>query len=537
MLRRCCVLGVTAALFFGSTVHLRPVSAAEDTTTTTAPAPATKLTQKANRSKAKKTKRIKKARRTTSSSGTLTTSSAYGSAAHPVGPVKPLKPVPLTPVDPVPIEMGDGAPLKTFFQALSDLGTPSADAQQPQVVRILHFGDSHVASDYWAGVMREYLQERFGNAGPGFVLPGRPWPTIRYADAKSLDGTGWRTDDLKYGENDGVLGLGGMSLESYKADSPASALADFNQFQLFAASTPGTDCLSVDADGEGLRDLQTRVDVITPSAVVTSEMLVPEPDPRSLGGGAAAPEPPAPATPAQHRRPRRKATPAIPPFRPWPPDTPLNLLEISNAVPLSSGEHRISIRSGCGGSARLLGLELLNGSKGVVYDTDGVNGARLVDLEKPLPPLRKALLKQAHPTLIIVSYGTNDIGAKGFTPSDYEESAFQILSKLKADAGDASILVTGPTDRGSPKKRMRTFIQAAQSELQPALRKAALRAGCAYWDQQAAMGGAGAMARWVRAGLGNFDNVHLTGVGYKKMADLLFAQLMADPVPRPTGPR
>jgi lysophospholipase L1-like esterase len=176
----------------------------------------------------------------------------------------------------------------------------------------------------------------------------------------------------------------------------------------------------------------------------------------------------------------------------------------------------------------LLGVELYNGSKGVLYDTDGVNGARLEDLEKPLPALRKALLKQSHPTLIIVSYGTNDIGTKGFTPSDYEERAFQILSRLKEDAGDASILVTGPTDRGNSRKSRRAFIQAAQAALQPALRSAALRAGCAYWDQQAAMGGPGAMTRWVRAGLANYDYVHFSGLGYKKLADMLYSQLMAE---------
>ena len=173
-------------------------------------------------------------------------------------------------------------------------------------------------------------------------------------------------------------------------------------------------------------------------------------------------------------------------------------------------------------------MELYNGSKGVVYDTDGVNGARLADLEKPLPALRKALLKQSHPHLIVVSYGTNDIGMKGFTPADYEERAFQILSKLKEDSGDASILVTGPTDRGYPWKSRRSYIQAAQSELQPALRKAALRAGCAYWDQQAAMGGPGSMTHWVRAGLASYDYVHFSGLGYQKLANMLYDQLMAE---------
>jgi lysophospholipase L1-like esterase len=39
------------------------------------------------------------------------------------------------------------------------------------------------------------------------------------------------------------------------------------------------------------------------------------------------------------------------------------------------------------------------------------------------------------------------------------------------------------------------------------------------------MGGSGAMTRWVRAGLGNYDYVHFTGSGYQKLADMLYDQL------------
>lgn len=445
---------------------------------------------------------------------------------------KPRKPVPLGELAPVPIETGEvnPTPLDTFFQGLADLESPPPDAPQPPVVHIIHFGDSHVASDYWAGILREKLQERFGDAGPGFVLPGRPWPSIRYMEAKSLDGQGWRTDGLRSTENDGVVGLGGMSLESDREASPASAFASFTQFQILAATSPGAACFQVQVDDADFQDITSNSEHIVPvTAPPPPTEVVPEPSSKSLGGGAGdPPHPPSPLAPVKRSRKRRKTTPPALPFKPWPPDSPLDLLELSSAAPLAAGLYTISLRSNCGSQARLLGVELENGVKGVLYDTDGVNGARLTDLEKPLSALRKALLAGSHPTLIIVSYGTNDIGTKGFTSSEYEERAFQILSKLKEDAGDASILVTGPTDRGSPRRKMRAFIQTAQAELQPALRKAALRAGCAYWDEQAAMGGRGSMTRWVRAGLANYDYVHFSSAGYKKLADMLYDQIMAE---------
>ena len=513
----------------------KPATTKKPTTTqktTTAPKTASKKSgttkTTAKTGTASKSAKTSTARKTSTAKKATATQTRATSTARYHAPPKPFKPVPLTPLEPVPIEVGDGTPLSSFFQALANLESPPAGTDAPQVVHIIHFGDSHVASDYWSGELRAAFQLRFGDAGPGFVLPGRPWSTIRYVEARSLDGTGWRTDGLRLGETDGVVGLGGMSLESYRAANPASALATFSQFELLAAASPGSDCLQVQVDGDAPGMTSRATAVIAAPAPPAPETRVPEPSPQALGGGAAAPDPAAPLTPVQRRRARRNYPPPVPPYRPWPLDSPLDLLELSNSTPLGAGEHRLSVLSSCGSSARLLGLELYNGAKGVVYDTDGVNGARLVDLEKPLPALRKALLQQAHPALIIVSYGTNDIGTKDFTPSGYEESAYQILTKLKADAPDASILVTGPTDRGSPRRRMRDYIQAAQSELQPALRKAALRAGCAYWDQQAAMGGRGAMARWVRAGLGQYDYVHFTSPGYKKLAELLFAQLMAE---------
>jgi lysophospholipase L1-like esterase len=427
------------------------------------------------------------------------------------------------------------APESHQAQEVSQAPAGAPDSTPPTVVRVIHFGDSHVASDYWAGVLRLKLQARFGDAGPGFVLPGRPWSSIRYAQARSLDGQGWRTDDLRYTERDGVVGLGGMSIESYREASPASAAGIFTHFQVFAAASPGSSCFTLQVDDATVSNPDLVVEHIVPAAAVppaavpTSGNLVPEPSPKSLGGGAGEPAPVPLAAAKRGKKKRRKpAVPQGPPFAPWPAGSPLDLVELSNATPLAIGTHQLSIRSSCGPQGRVLGVELSNNSKGVLYDTDGVNGARLADLEKTLPALRTALLKKAEPDLIIVSYGTNDIGMKGFTAGEYEERVVQILTKLKQDAGDASILVTGPTDRGVPRKRTRALLQASQQVLQPVIRKAALRAGCAYWDQQAAMGGSGIMPRWVRAGLGNRDYVHFTGMGYQKLADMLYDQLMIE---------
>ncbi len=435
------------------------------------------------------------------------------------------KPFSLESIPPVPIETGDGEPLRTFFRALADLEAAPEGTPQATVLRIIHLGDSHVASDYWTGELRRRLQERFGDAGPGFVLPGRPWRSIRYSLAKSLDGKHWRTLGLKFADSDSAYGLSGVSLESLRKDEPASAIASLTGFEILAITVPGSDCLHIRVDDEEFPRIDSHwepVVLANSSPAPGTELIEQE------GGGSA--QHCTQNEPAISRwgRTNHGADGSARCRPPRPEGSVLDLLTMRNTEPLSGGLHKVSVRTGCAGEVRLLGMELRSGSKGILYDAEGVNGARLADLEKPALELRQALLRISSPALIILSYGTNDIGARDFDSEIYEEKAFRILSRLKQDAGEASILVTGPPDRGHRRKKRRAAVMAAQTSLQPALRRAALRAGCAFWDAQAAMGGRGSIVYWVKAGLARKDHVHFSGPGYTKLAELLHQQLIAE---------
>ena len=58
-----------------------------------------------------------------------------------------------------------------FYAALEKVETK----QRGSLVRILHFGDSPVTADQITADVRSLLQERFGDAGHGFVLAAKPW--------------------------------------------------------------------------------------------------------------------------------------------------------------------------------------------------------------------------------------------------------------------------------------------------------------------------------------------------------------------------
>src|SRR5208283_202985 len=69
--------------------------------------------------------------------------------------------------------------LVPFFERLYRLSAGDSPS-----VHILHFGDSHTASDDWTGVLRDLFQNRFGNGGAGFSLAGIPFKGYRRFDVR-----------------------------------------------------------------------------------------------------------------------------------------------------------------------------------------------------------------------------------------------------------------------------------------------------------------------------------------------------------------
>jgi lysophospholipase L1-like esterase len=171
-------------------------------------------------------------------------------------------------------------------------------------------------------------------------------------------------------------------------------------------------------------------------------------------------------------------------------------------------------------------------------DALGINGSEMTDLEAWWPSVRPSLLNHATPALIIVSFGTNDMGAKGFDEAAYRETSMRVLRSLRADAPGAAVLVTAPFDRGGKSRKNRSLMQERSQRATAALRDAARETGCAFWDAREAMGGAGSMPRWASARLAQRDQVHLTEPGYRQMAHYLFDALMKgyDGAPPPPAP-
>jgi hypothetical protein len=102
-------------------------------------------------------------------------------------------------------------PIDSFVLSLHSLET-----QHARKVRVLHFGDSHIASDTETSVVRSYLQNIFGDGGPGLELP---WEGPRLSSSTITYGNtyGWQRIHPTYNSPEEDTGL---SLSYIEAESP-----------------------------------------------------------------------------------------------------------------------------------------------------------------------------------------------------------------------------------------------------------------------------------------------------------------------------
>jgi lysophospholipase L1-like esterase len=121
-------------------------------------------------------------------------------------------------------------------------------------LRILHYGDSHTASDDWAGTLRYLFQTKFGDGGPGFSHAGRPWNSYRRYDVSSWGSRFWHTDGLFSREGDGWYGLSAASITATRAGEWVTLDATCAQAELLYLERPGGGSFQVSVDhGEPLR--------------------------------------------------------------------------------------------------------------------------------------------------------------------------------------------------------------------------------------------------------------------------------------------
>lgn len=273
--------------------------------------------------------------------------------------------------------------LSNFFKALSDV----TSGRRVEPVRIMHFGDSHVAPDVLTAEIRRDLQNEFGDGGAGYLVPRNPMSTRRRG-VKSGATPGWEIEGIGgRAERDRIYGPAGISLAASLPDERVWLETSANHFEVYYVRQPGGGKIDISLDGASVLDEPLSLQ----SRRVTTECLT---------------------------------------F-----DSPADTV------------HRLEIRTLAGGKSRILGIVAERLVPGVSYDVLGINGARASRVLSWNRDALAANLAQRQPDLIILAYGTNEVADMAWTPAIYRRLLRTLIGDLHAAVPEASILLFGPPDR------------------------------------------------------------------------------------------
>lgn len=150
--------------------------------------------------------------------------------------------------------IANAAAMVPFYE---QLWQASQGSGLPGPLRVLHFGDSHIATDDWPAAARSALQQKFGFGGPGFVHAGRPFPGFRRHDARTSNSRGWEPAGLLEREGELANGLSGVSLATDRAGESVTLEGEGESVELFYLRQPGGGGLVIEDNGVELARVET----------------------------------------------------------------------------------------------------------------------------------------------------------------------------------------------------------------------------------------------------------------------------------------
>ena len=308
--------------------------------------------------------------------------------------------------------------------------------------------DSVITSDLVSGTLRRRFQERFGDAGHGFILTANPWEWYHHNDVTHAASDGWSMSRITGPfSGDHIYGLGGVS---FHAKGPASASfgtankGDYgrrvSRFDVYYLEQPGGGDVDVVVSGPGDRSSRTER-LSTRGPKKTSRVF-------------------------------------------------------SRQVP--DGGAELTLRTRGSGDVRVFGVALERDVPGVAYDALGVNGARARLWEQMDGGHWRDQMDLRRPALVILQYGTNESEGGRVHSESYERQLGALIDKIKGATPNASILVAAPMDRAEKEAGGGLRTAKAIVQLVELQRKVAHERQVAFFDTFEAMGGPGTFARWVK---------------------------------------
>lgn len=376
------------------------------------------------------------------------------------------------------IQLRNKNALKNFFDALYEL------RNNPQAIRVLHYGDSQIEGDRITDYLRLKLQGQFGGQGPGLIslMPVASSLINRVTTAPGWDRYNVFTakDKRVSHSNYGIL-AGFNRFAPYKKLSDSSSVLS-SSVMVTTTKLGGTNALGYKKVKlfYGGAQRRTWCEFYDGPALIGADSL-------EAGGT-------------------------------------LRLKEYK--VGYGSNTHTIKFRGKDSPDFYALSLESDNG---VMVDNIALRGSSGTFFHQINNSQLKEFYQYLNVKLIILQFGGNSLPAindKEMAVNYANYIRYQI-SLLKKMAPAASILFIGPSDM-SIKKGTDYVTYPYLETMRDALRKVVLESDCAFYDMYDCMGGKNSMATWVEQKLAATDYTHFSPQGARKIATLFYAELIKE---------
>jgi lysophospholipase L1-like esterase len=367
-------------------------------------------------------------------------------------------------VKPGEIEDPSGQALDHFFAALLKNETEGGQT------RICHYGDSPITNDGITSTVRRKLQQRFGDAGHGFILIDKPWGWYGHIGVNQDASRGWSSDPMAISHGEHFYGLGGVSFTAEAAGVTATfgtaetgdTGRSVSAFDIYFLARPGGGDFDVLVDGNPIERVATASDVLKSGF---------------------------------HR------------------------------VNVAEGAHTMTVQMVGNGPVQMFGVTLESAHRGVAYDSLGVNGAYIGLLAHYLDADHWAeQLRHRQPDLVIIGYGTNESQFERLPMDAYEQDTREAIRRIRAALPQVAIMLIGPMDRGARGPGGSIITRPMIPKLVSYQRRLAAETGCAFFDTYTAMGGEGTVAQWfeARPRLMGGDFTHPTAQGAEIVGSLIY---------------
>ncbi|WP_456315040.1 GDSL-type esterase/lipase family protein [Pseudomonas shirazensis] len=404
--------------------------------------------------------------------------------------------------------------LESVFKRLQE-----NESQNNQKINIVHIGDSHIQGDLMTNKIRKILQQKFGNAGRGFVFPYQLAKTNGSYNERFSSNRTWESYRNIYPVKNRPVGLSGIGLwrdtggfaVQMNIKDPAYK---FNSIHIITPQNQNMFDLAISSQTNIIESTERKV--ITHKikkgeaiSVIADKYNISVIDIKKANG-------------LKSNNIRAGRVLKIPTN-----ETKPKQIKNSEFVPLTLVNDTFShyyksekaldkiylIPNKEVSDYELNGLVLEKDTSGITYSGIGVNGAKFSDYNKY--PLFFEQLKSLHPDLLIFSLGTNE-SYDNMEASSYIKQLREFIENIRKQHIDAPIIVMTPPPSLHRGRKPNVYVR----DYAERINSVAEKDDFAVWDLYDEFGGISGIRKLKADGLIGPDYVHYSKKGYEKQGNL-----------------